>query len=234
MKLTSFIGTEIPKPLEKEVLYEYFEKKNNGDKNARNEIIKHNIRIVIHEVIKRFSNTSYDLQELVSVGLVGLLKSVDTFDLSKGIEFSTYSTKCITNEILAFLRKSKKNINDISLEQPFKDKLGNDSKLEDMLIDINSNFMLDYENNESYKIIREIVSKLPAREKYIIINYFGFIDNKTMTQREIADKLGLLQPMISKIIKKTLNDIRFELENIEIIEKLSNKESKTKIIKTKL
>lgn len=182
----------MPKPLKKEEIYDYFEKMKNGDMAARDKIINHNIRLVINEVIKKFSNSPYDLKELVSIGLIGLIKSVDTFDITKELQFSTYSTRCINNEILMFMRKSKKYINDTSLNQAIgTDKEGKELKLEDTLSDINSDFALEYEDNETYKVIRNVVNNLPDRNKNIIIKHFGFKNNNPMTQREIADELGL-------------------------------------------
>ncbi len=214
-----FIETELPKPLEKEELYNYFEQMKLGDRTARDEIINHNIRLVINEVMRKFSNTAYDLNELVSIGLVGLVKSVDTFDTSKGLQFATYSTRCINNEILMFMRKGKKYINDTSLDQPIgKDKEGKELKVEDILSDMNSDFVSKYEDNESYKVIREVVEQLPERDKNIVIKHFGFIDNQPMTQKAIAEELGICQAQVSRIIKRVLKKVSVKLETLGIIE----------------
>lgn len=214
-----FIDSKIPKPLKKEEIYDYFEKMKHGDITAREKIINHNIRLVINEVIKKFSNSPYELKELVSIGLIGLVKSVDTFDITKGLQFATYSIRCIDNEILMFMRKGKKYINDTSLEQQIgTDKEGKELRIEDTLSDINSDFAKEYEVNESYKVIRKVVDELPERDKNIVIKHFGFKDNNPMTQKEIANELGLSQSYVSKIIKRVLKDISVQLKVLGIIE----------------
>ena len=146
-----FIDSKLPKPLKTEEIYEYFEKMKSGDMTAREKIINHNIRLVINEVIKKFSNSPYDLNELVSVGLIGLVKSVDTFDTAKGLQFATYSTRCIDNEILMFLRKGKKSAFDQSINTPIgTDKEGNEKKIEDILEDDTSDFVSDYEDKQLF------------------------------------------------------------------------------------
>ncbi len=149
-----FIDSNLPKPLENEELYINYTKMKNGDIEARKNIIIHNIRLVKSEVLKRFSNCLYDLNELISIGLIGLIKSVDTFDITKKLQFSTYATKCIDNEIRMFMRKSDNYnyVNHVSLNQPIKiDKDGRELFVEDTLEDYNSDFVTEYENNEVYK-----------------------------------------------------------------------------------
>lgn len=215
-----FIDIEqLPKPLTKEELFEYFEQSKLGDKKAREEIIKHNIRLVISEVVRKFSNTPYDLDDLVSIGLIGLIKSVETFDTNRNCQFTTYSTRCIDNEILMFMRKNRKYISDIGLEQPiFVDKDGTELKIEDKINDNDSDFVQEYEDKETYEIIRRIVNKLPNKEKNIIEKYFGFTDNSPMKQEEIAFELGISQSCVSRLIKRTLQDISIQLRILGIIE----------------
>jgi len=215
----SFINVDLPLPLSMEELYCYFEKMKLGDQNARDVIICHNIRLVIDEVAKKFSNTSYDLKELVSVGLIGLIKSVDTFDISKGFYFSTYAVRCIDNEILIFMRKSSKYFCDVSLDYSLTtDEDGNELKVEDILCDIDSDFVLEYENSESYQIIRKIVDELSDEDKNIIVKYFGFMNYPSMSQCEIANELGVSQGQVSRIIKRNLKKISVQLELQGIIE----------------
>ncbi len=229
-----FIDSKLPKPLKKEELYDYFEKMKIGDMAARDKIINHNIRLVISEVIKKFSNSPYDLKELVSIGLIGLIKSVDTFDTTKGIHFTTYSIRCINNEILMFMRKGKKYINNASLEQSLGiDKEGNELKVEDTLSDSDSDFVSEYEDNESYKVIRNVVNNLPERDKNIIIKHFGFENNNIMKQSEIADELGISRSYVSRIIKRVLKDISIQLKVLGIIEVSFNQKNKNKEKKVK-
>lgn len=227
-----FITTELPKPLSKKELFEYFEKMKLGDTTAREEIINHNIRLVRNQVLKKFSNTPYDLKELFSVGMIGLIKSVDTFDISKNSQFSTYSTRCIDNEILMFMRKGEKYIHDASLDYTIgNDKKGNELHLEDVLADENSDFVSQYEDNETYKQIRKIVYKLPEREKNIIIKHFGFVDNDPMSQKAIARELGISQSYVSRIVKKVLQKINNELNSQEVINKSVSKDKEREVKK---
>lgn len=175
--------TQLPLPLSKEEIHECFEKYRLGDLNARKKIINHNIRLVISEVKRKFSNTMYEENELISSGLLGLVKAVDTFDISRNLLFATYAVKCIDNEILMFMRNGKKWINDYSLEATINtDFDGKELKLEDVISDDSCDLVLDYEKKEDYKIVRKIVEKLPERERLIIMMYFGFIDNKLYNQ----------------------------------------------------
>ena len=130
-------SNKLPKPLSKKELYSYLEQYKQGDLKAREQVIIHNIRLVLNQVSKKFANTPYDKKELVSIGVVGLVKSVDTFDTDKNFEFATYATRCIDNEILMFLRKGKKSAFDQSINTPIgTDKEGNEKKIEDILEDV--------------------------------------------------------------------------------------------------
>lgn len=227
-----FIDSNLPKILKKEEIYDYFEKMKNGDKIAREKIINHNIRLVINEVLKKFPNSPYDLKELISIGLIGLIKSVDTFDTTKELQFSSYSTKCIDNEILMFMRKEKKYINDISLEQPIgTDEEKKELKIEDTLCDGNSDFVAElvskYEDIESYKAIRTVINELPERARNIIIKYFGFENDIPMTQKAIAKELQLSQSYVSRIIKCAVKDISIQLKALGIIEKTYKQKEKS-------
>ncbi len=225
-----FVESKLPQPFSQKELYSYFEKMKAGDPTAREEIITHNIRLVINEVVKKFSETHYEEKELVSIGLIGLIKSVDTFDISKEVQFSPYSKKCIDNEILMFIRKGKKNINDYSLDTPLgNDNKGHELKIEDTLYDENSNFVANYETQEQYRAIRQIVSELKEPDREIIKKYFGFLNDKPMTQQEIADSLEISRSYVCKIIKRNLTKISLQLQKqglIEIHDK--NKKSYTK------
>ena len=214
-----FIESNLPKSLTKSQIYEYFKKSQNGDKSAREKIIKHNIRLVINLVMTKYAAVFYEKKELVSVGLVGLIKSVNNFDTNKNVEFATYAIKCIDNEILMFMRKSKKYINNISFNQSIgSDKDGKELLLSDTLIVNNYDFVSEYENKEDYKILRQIVEELPDREREIIILHFGFVDDKTYTQQEIAKKLNISRSYVSMILKKVLKKLKKILADNELIE----------------
>ena len=220
--------TQLPKPLSKEEIHECFEKYRLGDLNARKKIINHNIRLVISEVKRKFSNTMYEENELISSGLLGLVKAVDTFDISRNLLFATYAVKCIDNEILMFMRNGKKWINDYSLEATINtDFDGKELKLEDVISDDSCDLVLDYEKKEDYKIVRKIEEELPERERLIIMMYFGFIDNKLYNQEEISHKLNISQSYISRLITKILKKIKekFENDNIESFNENHDKET---------
>lgn len=209
-----FIEGKIEEPFPNDELNEYFLRKANGDLEAREEIIKHNMRLVFGEVWTKFSRTPYDVDELVSVGLLGLIKSVDSFDINKNIKFATYASRCIDNEILMFMRKGKKYLNDESLDKTISsDGEGHDIKLSDAIFDESVDLVGDYEESELHEAIRQEVLALPDREKQVVLMHFGFIDGKVMTQREIANVFGLSQSYVSRIIKKALKRIKLRLED---------------------
>ena len=214
-----FVDYELPTPLSDSELYECFKKYKSGDIKVRNFIILHNVKLVISRVIKKFSNVPFDKKELVSVGLIGLVKSVDTFDISRNIKFSTYASKCVDNEILMFIRKQKKYLNmDSIYETIMTNKDGKQKNLEDILPDTSANFLERYDKKESYEIIRKVIDDLKERDRYIIKLYFGFIDNKLYKQEEIADKFGISQAYVSRVLAKVLKIIKLRLEREGVIE----------------
>lgn len=223
---------KLPEPLEQEELYDYFERLKMGDKAAREIIIEHNIRLVINRVKIVFNNTGYEEKELIAVGTIGLIKSVDTFDMSRGIKFNTYAIKCIDNEIRMFLRNGKKHKNIDSLDTVLNvDRNGKELKIEDILCDENADFVSEYEKEVLYDIVDRIVENLPARDKKIIMLYFGFMDDKPLSQQQIADKLGVSQSYISRLLKQILKRIKLRLKSEWIIEESSNSKKVKKNIK---
>lgn len=226
-------SNKIPKPLPKKDLYSYLEQYKQGNLKAREQVIIHNIRLVLNQVSKKFANTPYDKNELVSVGIVGLVKSVDTFDTNKNFEFATYATKCINNEILMFLRKGKKSAFDQSINTPIgTDKEGKEKKIEDILEDDTSNFVSEYEKQITYNEIRKVVYNLPNRDREIILLHFGFIDDRTYTQKEIADKLKISQSYVSRLIIKIVKKIGIQLQENGVIETIGRTGKRTKNIKS--
>lgn len=211
-------GYKIPKKLPKEEMYDLLSKVSHGDSDARQKLIEHNIRLVIYEVNGRFNTLEYDKSELVSIGILGLVKAVDTYDLSKKIEFSSYAIRCIDNEILMFIRKLNKEKGVDSLDRPIGGE-GSDKKikLEDTIssdVDIETS----YEDEEDYAEVRRIVYSLPEREREIIMLAFGFYDGRVYKQREIADKLNISRSYISRLIAQIVKDIKKELEEVGIVE----------------
>ena len=211
-------GYKIPKKLPKEEMYDLLSKVSQGDTDARQKLIEHNIRLVIYEVNGRFNTLEHDKSELVSIGILGLVKAVDTYDLSKKIEFSSYAIRCIDNEILMFIRKLKKENGVDSLDRPIGGE-GSDKKikLEDTIssdVDIETS----YEDEEDYAEVRRIVYSLPEREREIIMLSFGFYDGRVYKQREIADKLNISRSYASRLIAKIVKDIKKQLEEVGIVE----------------
>lgn len=221
-----FMFEEAPKPLTDEELNEYFIRMEKGDKEARDEIIKHNMRLVINEVRKKFFNTCYDPDELVSVGFIGLIKSVDGFDKNKNIKFSSYSERCIYNEIVMFLRKNKRHINNISINTVLIRTDDNKLTLEETLKDDTISFVQDYEDECINKEIRKAVSNLSLKGQGVIKLYFGF-DQEPMNQREIAKLFGISQSYISRLLSKNIKELKLILQSEKVIDKISCHKDKT-------
>lgn len=221
-------SSKIPKPLSKSELHSYLKQYKNGDSSAREEVIMHNIRLVLSRVSRKFANTPYDIKDLVSIGIVGLIKGVDTFDIDKNFEFSTYAARCIDNEILIFLRKWRKTVNDQSIYKPIAiDENGDEKKLEDILEDDTYDFVSEYEEQITYNEVRKIVYNLPSRDRAIILLYFGFIDNHTYTQGEIAERLGISQCYVSRLMTKIVQTIGRQLQDngvLETVKKIAKKQ----------
>ena len=225
-------GYTIPKKLPKEEMYKLITKMSQVDLNARQTLIEHNIRLVIHQVQGRFNTLDYDKRELVSIGILGLVKAIDTYNLSKKVEFSSYAIRCIDNEILMFIRKINKDKVVDSLDKPINgDDSGKEIKLEDTIssdVDVEAS----YENKEVYTIIRKIVYSLPEREREIIMLYFGFYNDKVYKQKEIAEKLNISRSYVSRLIDGIVNDIRLKLEELGIVESDFELRKRTKVIVT--
>ena len=211
-------GHKLPKPLSKKEVYELLERIKQGDNKALAKLVEHNIRLVLYQVEKRFKTVQYDKKELVSIGNIGLMKAVTTFDISRNMEFSTYAIRCIDNEILMFLRNLKKYASDASLDEAiYHNNDGDEIKIKDTLSD-DMDFVEEYIDNETHLMIREIVNELPERDRKIIILYFGFYDNKRHNQNEIANMLSISQSYVARLIKRIVSQIGMQLEKKGLIE----------------
>ena len=190
----------LPKPLSSEEITELFIKYQNGSKQARETLITHNMRLVIYEVCTKFKNVKYNKKDLISIGSIGLIKAIDTFDMSKNTKFATYASKCINNEILMFLEKLKKDRNVKSLdEKPNEEADFTLISIGDKAVNLEQN----YEQKEQAKSLLLLIDLLPKRQTTIIKMYFGLPEGKTFTQQEIASILNIGQPWVSNIITKT-------------------------------
>lgn len=202
----------LPEPLNEDEEKYYVTKMLDNDIHARNILIEHNMRLVVF-IAKRFESPKVLLEDLISIGSMGLIKGVETFKLDKNIKLATYASRCIENEILMFLRKISKQKSEVSLDEALNvDGDGNELLLADV---IPTNQMLAIDeaiNNERERIMYEAVEKLKPREKEIIILRFGLYKVPELTQKEVADKLGISQSYISRLEKKIIDKLKIEME----------------------
>ncbi len=197
----------LPPPLPKEEEEKLVLLRESGDKNARNKLVEHNLRLVVF-LSKKYEGSGYDLEDLVSIGTIGLIKGVNTYKLDKNIKLATYASRCIDNEILMFLRKNKRKKTEVSFEDSINfDSEGNELHLEDVLGTENDLIEKKYEDKIDKKILLEEISKLNDRDKEIIIMRYGLMNSEEYTQKEVADKLGISQSYISRIEKKVIKKL---------------------------
>lgn len=205
-------GGSFPKPLSAKDETEYLKRAKAGDIGARNKLVEHNLRLVAH-IIKKYYSTNSDHDDLVSIGTIGLIKAINTFDLNKNIKLSSYASRCIENEILMHFRNGRKSSQDISLSETIDtDKDGNPLTLIDILsTDDDFADALDI-RMKSQKLAEYINTALDAREKEVIILRYGLDGNEPLTQREVALKLGISRSYISRIEKRALQLLRRKYE----------------------
>jgi len=201
-----------PKPLSQKQETEYLKKVKEGDVSARNKLVEHNLRLVAH-IIKKYYSTQTDHDDLVSIGTIGLIKAINTFDVDKNIKLSSYASRCIENEILMYFRYSKKTAQDVSLNETIDtDKDGNPLTLIDVL-SFETNYADDIDLKvKSSKLSEYIKSELDDREKKVIILRYGLSGKEPMTQREVAQEMGISRSYISRIEKKALSSLRKKYE----------------------
>ncbi len=208
-----FVGAtdKLPPPLEKGEERELVIKAQSGDITSRNILIEHNLRLVVF-LAKKYENTGFDIEDLVSIGSIGLIKGINTYKLDKNIKLATYASRCISNEILMFLRKNKKNKTLISLEETLNyDKEGNELKLEDIL-GTEINLVPDtFENKINKEHILEEINYMSKRDKEIMILRYGLNNTREYTQKEVADLLNISQSYISRIEKKVIKKLQISL-----------------------
>lgn len=204
----------LPLPLstdEEKVLLEEAEK---GNTQARDKLIEHNLRLVVY-IAKRFENTGIDLEDLISVGAIGLIKAIKTYNFEKKIKLATYASRCIENEILMQLRKTSRQKVEVSLDEPLSyDGEGNELLLEDILFSEEDSVSKNLEIDAEKQILWNSLSKLGAREQEIMKLRFGLTGQEEKTQKEVADLLGISQSYISRIEKKILAKIKTEIQKV--------------------
>ena len=198
----------LPPPLSKEEEINYVKLSMEGDEEAKNKLIEHNLRLVVF-LAKKYENTKVDLEDLVSIGTIGLIKGVNTYRLDKNIKLATYASRCIDNEILMYLRKNKRKKTEISFEDSLSfDADGNELHLEDVLGTDADVVTKGLEDELDKKMLYYEVSKLVGRDKEIIEYRYGLNGKKELTQKEVASLMGISQSYISRIEKKVIRKLR--------------------------
>lgn len=212
-------GSVFPKPLSAAEEEECFRKMHEGDTAARSKLIEHNMRLVAH-IIKKYYNVTTDQEDLISIGTIGLIKAVSTFDYSKKTRFATYASRCIENEILMHFRSLKKTAGDVYFDEPIDtDKEGNQLTLIDIIAEddgIVDKIDLNIKSEQLYRFIDEC---LDERELTIIKHRYGLFGCKPLTQREVAEKLDISRSYVSRIEKKALQTLRKKYERTSIFDK---------------
>ena len=201
----------LPPPLNSEEEEQALNKLSKGDNEARQLLVEHNLRLVVY-IAKKFENTCVGIEDLISIGTIGLMKAINTFNTEKNIKLATYASRCIENEILMFLRRSNRIKSEISIDEPLnQDGDGNELLLSDILgteCDITSRGI---EDEVDKTLLRASIKKLSSREKNIMELRFGFLTGEEKTQKEVADMLGISQSYISRLEKKIITKMKKEI-----------------------
>ena len=185
-----------------------------GDEDARLKLIEHNLRLVVY-IAKKFDNTGVDMDDLVSIGTIGLIKAVGSYNPDKNIKLATFASRCIENEILMHLRKTSKTRSEISLDEPLNvDWEGNTLLLSDILGTDADCVYNDVESSDECRILRNTFEKLPPRERQILSLRFGLYGKNEMTQKEIADMMGISQSYISRLEKKIVENLKKDMQKL--------------------
>ena len=205
-------GSEtLPPPLSKEEEQRALEGLSKGEEQAKCALIEHNLRLVVY-IARRFENTGINIEDLVSIGTIGLIKAINTFDCNKNIKLATYASRCIENEILMYLRKTNSQKSEVSLSEPLNtDWAGNELLLSDILGTDGDMVLRPLEDDVDKQLLREALEKLTAREKEIIVMRFGLEGKKERTQKEVADIMGISQSYISRLEKRIIVRLRREI-----------------------
>ena len=208
-------GSEVlPAPLETEEESEVIENLGTErDEQAKKLLIEHNLRLVVY-IAKKFDNTGVGVEDLISIGTIGLIKAINTFNPNKNIKLATYASRCIENEILMYLRRNNKTKMEVSIDEPLNvDWDGNELLLSDILGTENDTVNRAIEQDVERSIIREAVSRLEGRERTIMELRFGFGGQEEKTQKEVADMIGISQSYISRLEKKIMRQLKKEMSS---------------------
>lgn len=205
----------LPDPLDIEEEMALVQELKNNNELAKQKLIEHNLRLVVY-IAKKFDNTSIDLEDLISIGAIGLIKAVQSFDYEKNIKLATFASRCIENEILMYLRKSVKYKGEISIDEPLNaDGDGNELVLSDVLFTENDSVSKDIEMNMEKQILWNCIKNLNNREQEIMSLRYGLKGQEEKTQKEVADMLNISQSYISRLEKKILDRLKKDLKKAE-------------------
>ncbi|MGI5976581.1 MAG: RNA polymerase sporulation sigma factor SigE [Candidatus Limivicinus sp.] len=204
----------LPPPLDRQLEKKAIKALDNGDEKARNLLIEHNLRLVVY-ISKRFENTGIYIEDLISIGTIGLIKAVNSFNSSKNIKLATYASRCIENEILMYLRKVSSQRSEVSFDEPLNtDWDGNELLLSDILGTDEDEVARPLEDDAERQMLMEAISTLSEREKKIIMMRFGLPSGKEYTQKEVADIMGISQSYISRLEKRIIEHLRKEMTRL--------------------
>ena len=203
-----------PEPLSKTEEEYYLRRYFEGDKEAKNKLIEHNLRLVAH-IAKRYASNEQELDELISIGSIGLIKAINSFKEEKNFKISTYASRCIENEILMYLRRNNRIKNEVSFDEPLNiDWDGNELLLSDILGTENDEVYHHIEEEVNYNLLSYVMKKLSPREKVIMEMRFGLVNGEEMTQKEVADEIGISQSYISRLEKKIISRMQKEIKKL--------------------
>lgn len=207
-------GESLPKPYTKEEEQQKIEMLLSGEEEVRGDLIEHNLRLVVY-IARKFDNTGVELDDLISVGTIGLIKAVNTFNADKNIKLATYASRCIENEILMHLRKVVRLKAEVSLDEPLNvDFEGNELLLSDVLGTDEDCVFTTIESSVDEELLKKALEKLPEREKRIVALRFGLYGLQEKTQKEVADMLGISQSYISRLEKKIVHKLKKEINKM--------------------
>ena len=203
----AYSNNVFPEQLPKELEEEYIKKAKSGDPEARNKLIEHNLRLVAH-IVKKFEATGHDVDDLIGIGTVGLIKGIDTYSENKKVKLATYAAKCAENEILMYFRADKKNSKNVSLyEEISYDKEGNKITILDILKTSDPDYIEEIYKNDNIKLLKKYLNVLSKREREIIEARYGLNNQKEETQKDIAKKLNISRSYVSRLEKRATTKI---------------------------
>ena len=201
----------LPAPLKGQEEQDALEALEQGNEEAKQSLIEHNLRLVVY-ISRRFENTGVNLEDLISIGTIGLIKAIGTYRLDKNIKLATYASRCIENEILMHIRKISNQKNEVSLDEPINmDYDGNELLLSDILGTDEDMILRPLEDDVDLCVLRQALSQLPDREREIVVMRFGLEGRKELTQKEVAQKMGISQSYISRLEKRIMLRLRKEM-----------------------